>query len=119
MTALYNIEGRAVAYIENDGESIYLYGGAPIAWLSDDSLYSFSGKHLGWYQDGWILDHAGNCVFFTENSTGGPARPAKQATPARGAKGARPARGARGEKPLRPTKSLSWSNLSDERFFDQ
>ncbi len=67
--------------------------------ISDESIYSFSGHHLGWFLDGWVRDHNGNCVFFTQNAIGGPANPAKQARPARGARRLRPARGAREVRP--------------------
>jgi hypothetical protein len=115
---LYNQDGRAVAYIDDDGQSIYLYGGAPVAWLSEESIYSYSGAYLGWFEDGWVIDRSGHRVFFTDDSSGGPARPARQARPARGARGARPARGAREARPARPARSLSWSANSDESFFD-
>jgi hypothetical protein len=117
MLTLYNAQGRAVAYIDDDGESIYLYDGSPVAWLSEDSVFDYSGHYLGWIDNGWVYDRSGKAVFFTDDAQGGPARPARQACPARGARAARPARGAREARPARPPRSLSWSNLSNERFF--
>jgi len=119
IVTFYNSEGRAVAYLDDNGESIYLYDGTPVAWLSDDSIYSYSGRYLGWFQNGWVWDLSGHCVFFTDNASGGAGRPARQARPARGARGARPARGAREARPARPARSAAWSNLSDESFFEQ
>jgi hypothetical protein len=113
---LYNVQGRAIAYVY-EGEYIYLYDGTPAAFLNDEHIYDFGGKYLGWMQDGWTFDRRGNRVFFTEDATGGPARPARQARPARGARQARPARGARQARPAKPARSLSWSNMSDESFF--
>ncbi|MBE5968441.1 MAG: hypothetical protein E7255_16055 [Lachnospiraceae bacterium] len=104
---------------EDNYTTIYLFSGEPIAWISDESIYSFSGHHIGWFQDGWVRDHNGECVFFTQNSIGGPAKPAKQACPARGARWARPARGAREARPARSARSTSWSSLSDEAFLRQ
>ena len=118
MLTFYNHEGRAVAYLDDNGKSIYLYSGEPVAWLSNNSVFNCSGHYLGWFQDGWIRDRSGYCVFFTNNSSGGPARPARQARPARGARQARPARGAREARPARPARSSSWSDMSNESFFE-
>jgi hypothetical protein len=59
MITFYNQSGRAVAYLDDDDESIYLYGSNPVAWLSGESIYSCSGRYLGWFEDGWVLDRSG------------------------------------------------------------
>jgi hypothetical protein len=117
----YNHKGRPVAWISDnqDYPSIFLFDGTPVAWISEDAIYDYSGKYLGWLQDGWARDRSGAAVFFTGEATGGPAKPARQARPARGARAARPARGAREARPVRPARSMSWSILSAESFFDQ
>jgi hypothetical protein len=117
MITFYDQSGEAVAYLDEDGESIYLYGGEPIAFLSGEGIYSYAGRYLGWFEDGWVLDRSGNRVFFTENATGGPVRPVRAVRPARGARSARPARGAREARPARPVRSSSWSRLTGENFF--
>jgi len=119
MMTLYNRKGQAVAYIADDGQSIYLYGGKPVAWLSGEAVYSYGGRYLGWLQNGWVWDRSGYASFFTNEAHGGPVKPARQARPARGARGARPARGAREARPARPTRQISWSRVSDEQFFEQ
>jgi hypothetical protein len=119
METLYNSDGQAIAYVDDDREYIYLYSGKPVAWISDDSVYAYSGRYLGWIQNGWLYDRNGRPAFFTDKSSGGPARPARAARPARGAKEARPARGASDAIPARPARSLSWSELSDESYFSQ
>jgi hypothetical protein len=104
---LYDRSGRPVAYIDDDGESVYLYSGKPVAWISGESLYAYSGAHLGWLHDGWVRDHSGNCVLFTENATGGgPMKPMRQMKPMRGMK------------LMRPMASSSWSDVTGEDFFD-
>ena len=108
-----------MAYLDDDGTSIYLYNGAPVAWLSDDSIYAYSGKFLGWFTDGWVIDRHGHRVFFTKDSRGGPVRPVRSVRPVRGVRRVRPVRGVREVRPVRPVKSLSWSNLSSESFFQQ
>lgn len=116
MLTLYDSIGRAVAYIFDDGKSVYLYSGRPVAWLHDEYVYAYSGRYLGWIHNGWIYDRNGHPAFFTQEATGGPARPARRARPARGARGARPARGAREARPARPARSLTWSELSGVDF---
>lgn len=119
METLYSSSGQAVAYIDVDGQSIYLYNGTPVAWISDDSVYSYSGHYLGWFENGWFYDTSGMPAFFTDHSSGGPTRPARAARPARGARSARPARAARQARPARPARSLSWSKHSNSGYFNQ
>lgn len=119
MLTFYDIRGKAIAYLDDDGQSIFLYNGKPVAWLSDESVYAYSGRHLGWFEDGWIRDLNGRCVFFTDDSSGGPVKPTRQVRPTRGARGARPARGVRQARPVRAVRSCSWSKFSGEAFFEQ
>lgn len=69
--------------------------------------------------NGWIRDHSGNCVMFSEESSGGPIKPLKQIKPIKGIKQILPIKGIKQIKPLRPIKSLSWSNTSGATFFRQ
>ncbi|WP_432419754.1 4-fold beta flower protein [Baekduia alba] len=116
----YDSRGEVVAYKSGGADAMFLWNGTPVAILSDQSVYTFSGRHIGWFIDGWIRDHSGGCVYFTEGASGGPARPARAARPARGARSARPARGARQARPARPARQVSWSPLSvGPAFFNQ
>jgi len=114
----YNNEGRAVAYLF-EGQHIYLYGGKPVAWMRGEDVYAYSGKFLGWLEDGWIRDRDGGCVFFTDNASGGPLKPVKKLRPLRGLRGLRPLRGIAQIRPIRAIKSLGWSPLTSEVFFNQ
>src|SRR5437870_4356594 len=67
METFYDSSGHAVAYIDDDGESIYLWNGQPVAWVDGDSIYSYSGHYLGWLQNGWVWDLTGRAVFFTDS----------------------------------------------------
>ena len=118
METLYDSKGNAVAYLHDDGESIYTFKGQPVAWLSGDHVYSYSGKYLGWYQSGWVYDRSGRPALFTSGASSGPAKPARMARPARNARSARPARAARQARPARPARSTSWSALSGVEFFN-
>jgi hypothetical protein len=120
MDTFYDCHGQAVAYVDEDGQSVYTYGGEPVAWLDGKSMYSYSGSYLGWIQDGWVWDLSGQAVFFTDDaSSGGPARPPHSTRPARSARSARPARGAGEVRSARAARSSSWSALSGEQFFHQ
>lgn len=59
---LYDYSGRAVAY-SDDGETIYLFNGAPVAYFYGDMVYGFTGQQLGTIKNGWIRDNKGLCVF--------------------------------------------------------
>lgn len=67
--SLYNTEGQAIAYIDYDDEqTIYMWGGKPVAYLDGEDIYGFNGKHLGWYQDGILRDHDGNIAGFNKSA---------------------------------------------------
>lgn len=55
-TTLYNKNGKPVAYIADDGETVYLWDGRAVAYLLDDRVYGWNGKQLGWFDNGTIFD---------------------------------------------------------------
>lgn len=113
----YDHTGRPTAYTENS-DVLYSFNGRPVAYLDGDSLYSFSGKHLGWFDQGWVRDHQGACVFFTDHAAGsGPVKPVKHVLPVKSVKNVLPVRGAKNVKPVRSVDGLSWSRLSGDAFF--
>jgi hypothetical protein len=66
---LFNGKGKAAAYIAvEDGMTIYLWGGKPVAYLEPDKggggfhIYGFNGKHLGWFVQGVVRDHDGDAA---------------------------------------------------------
>jgi len=119
MTTLYDKQGAPPAYIDDDGETIYLWHGAAVAWISDDSVYSFPGRFLGWFQDGWFWDQFGYAALFTDDAQGGPATPAHLARDAPGARHARPTRGWPQPRPAQPELIAGWSQTGGESYFDQ
>lgn len=115
----YDRYGRPIAYTE-DNAHIYLFDGSAVAYISGDSIYGYSGKHLGFFQNGWVRDHSGNCVFFTEISRGsGPVKPVKSVRPVKSVKSVRPVKGVREVKPVKSVRLLSWSDLSGRQFFNR
>jgi hypothetical protein len=61
-TTLFNSKGDAVAYIDDDDLTIYLWSGKSVAYLETGSVWAFNGDHLGWYAHGIIRDHDGDIV---------------------------------------------------------
>ena len=113
---LYDCSGRAVAYSE-DGETIYLFNGRPVAYFYADMIYGFNGRQLGTINNGWIRDNNGLCVFFTENAYGGPVKPVKHVKPVKSVKYVKPVKSVRHVPHAKAVDRLSWSSLSGERFF--
>lgn len=113
----YDSRGRPYAY-SDDGETLFTFGGAPIAYISDDSIYAFGGSHIGYFNDGMIRDAHGNVLLFTQNASGGPMKPMKQMKPMKGMKQMKPMKGMKQMKPMRPMKSLGWSSYSPEDVFE-
>jgi hypothetical protein len=111
--------GHVVALKDDDDDVVCLWGGAPVAILGTASVYGFDGRHLGWFVEGWIRDHDGACVYYTDDAIGGPVRPARRTRPARGTRKARPSRKARQPPPLRRPNRRVWSDLAvGSAFFD-
>ncbi len=108
----FDSHGDAIAYVDEADDVIYLLSGEPVAILDDESVFAFDGRHVGWFMDGWIRDHHGACVYFTDEATGGPVRPVRSVRPVRGVRQVRPVRGVREVRPIRPTRLMSWSDLS-------
>jgi len=113
----YDRYGKPVAYTE-DNIHIHLFDGGAVAYISGDSIYSYSGKHLGFFEDGWVRDHSGDCVFFTETARGsGPVKPVKSIKSVKSVKSIRSVKGVMEVKPVKSVISLSWSDLSGRQFF--
>ena len=119
ITDLWDKHGQAVAYVDNDKESIYMRDGTPIAWLRENGVYAYGGKFLGWLYEGWIFGHDGKCVLFTERSQPGPVKPFRQAAEEHGDQGPRPLHGERDAATRRPGRSLLWSSADALSFFRQ
>jgi hypothetical protein len=115
--ALYDAGGCAVAYCDH-GRHLYAFQGAALAYVDGDSIYAFHGEHLGWWDHGWVRDHDGACVFFTELAVGeGPALPPRQERPAKAAKQAPRHIAYSLPKPPRAHDVPSWSPRSGMLFF--
>ena len=113
----YDADGRAIAYCD-DERHIYAFSGVPVAYLEGDSVWAFDGRHLGWWHAGWILDHDGAAVAFTDMASGyGPKRPAMRPQPTKGLKGVTPRASMKQIKPVPFRDGDRWSRRSGAHFF--
>ena len=64
----FDQRGKASAYVAlDDGLTIYLWSGKPVAYLDRNAaggfnVYGFNGKHLGWFVAGVVRDHDGDAA---------------------------------------------------------
>jgi hypothetical protein len=73
-TTLYDSQGNARAYIDYDEDAtIYLWNGKPVAFLENDGndmcIFGFNGNFLGWYEGGIVRDDGGNAVGARKGAT--------------------------------------------------
>jgi hypothetical protein len=113
----YDRTGKAVAYTEDDVH-VFLFLGYPVGYITNGDVYSYSGRHLGTLRAGWLRDHAGQCVFFTEGAVErGLELPARRVKPPKLVKKLKPPKGHREPAPPRAEDGDGWSELSSETFF--
>lgn len=112
---LYNKNGEPVAYIADDGETIYLWDGRAVAYLYEDKVYGWNGKHLGWFVDGVIYDLQGRRVGFIRSKC--PV--ATYAEPAKNAKYAKYAKYTRYAPYARPALTLGYSEMDLKDFLEE
>jgi hypothetical protein len=112
--SFYDAQGKATAYIAiDDGLTVYLWTGEPVAYLQDDSFFGVNGKHLGWYRDGAVYDHDGAIVAVPAIALAQSPDPAR----ARGPRQAKPAARERAAAPAKPVFGRSWSKTPAKAFF--
>ena len=117
----FDSQGQVVALKADDDDVVFRWNGTPVAILDDEfvSVYGFDGRHLGWFGDGWIRDHDGACVYYTDEARGGPVRPARRTRRTRGTPKAPRARKARQPPPPHRPNQRVWSKLAvGSAFFD-
>jgi hypothetical protein len=120
VTALYNLNGEATAFIDWAEEAtIYHWDGRPLAYLYDDGspshwlVYSFPGVFLGWFEGEAIWDQQGNAILASASVL----TSVLPRQPLLGLKRLRPLKGIRGLAPLKPLYSYRFSSRSAEAFF--
>ncbi len=82
-TTLFNKNGKPVAYIADDGETIYMWDGRAAGYLFEDKVIGWNGRQLGWFANGTIFDIYGLRTGFIRSKSPiptdiEPAKPVKQ-----------------------------------------
>jgi hypothetical protein len=108
---LFNKNGKPVAYIADDGESIYLWDGRPMAYVSEDKVFDWTGRQLGWFNNGTIFDIYGLRSGFIKSKS--PI--ATEMEPLKPQKHLKPSKGERHSQVLKPVLCYGYSskNLED------
>ena len=108
---LFSSQGEATAYIVvDDGMTIYLWGGKPVAYLDADnrggfSVYGFNGKHLGWFLKGIVWDDDGGASCAVKDAMQGT-----QLEPLKSLKELKPLKSLQELAPLRPLLTNSFGD---------
>ncbi len=54
--SLFDQDGKAVAYLAADRETIYLWDGRAAAYLVGPRVFGVNGRQLGWFDNGTFFD---------------------------------------------------------------
>jgi hypothetical protein len=114
-TTLFNKNGKPIAYLGDDGETIYTWDGRAVAYLSDDQVYGWNGKQIGWFSNGTIFDIYGLRAGFIKSKS--PI--VTEAEPIKPPKQIRPARTERQLQVVRPTMCYGYSEKPLERLLEE
>lgn len=112
--SLYNKNGKPVAYISGDGETIFLWDGRPVAYLQEDKVYGWNGRQLGWFVNGTIFDIYGLRAGFIKTRSPIPT----DAEPVKSLQQVKPAKQERQAPVARPIMIYGYSNKSLEELLE-
>ncbi len=113
-TTLFNKTGKPVAYIGDDGATIYTWDGRAAGYLVEDKVFGWNGHQLGWFDNGTIFDIYGLRAGFIKSKSPIPTglETGKAPKQAKGSKGARQAQVAK------PILCYGYSNRSLEEILE-
>ena len=116
-TTLFDSQGNARAYIDYDDDAtIYLWNGKAVAFLENDGsdmcVFGFNGIFLGWYEDGIVRDKNGNAV----GARNGATNMITNIEPIKSIQEISPIRPITPITPIKPIFSNSWSSESLTAF---
>ncbi len=114
-TTLYNKHGRAVAYIAEDGETIYTWDGRAVGYLQGERLVGWNGKQLGWFTNGTVFDIFGFRAGFIRKKSPIPT----EIEPVKSAKQVHSIRGARQSRVAKPVMCYGYSERSLEAILEE
>jgi hypothetical protein len=112
----FDRSGRPTHYLD-DGGTFYTWGGRAVGFVEREELYTSNGQHVGRIDSGWIRDHRGHAIAFTQGASGGPLPPLPKLPPLKALPALPPLRGLPQLPPLPALPSLQWSQLSIDDLF--
>jgi hypothetical protein len=113
-TTLFNKNGRPVAYIAEDGETIYLWDGRPAAFISQEKVFGWNGRQLGWFSNGTIFDIYGLRSGFIRSKS--PIVTERE--PLKSRKHLKPAKGKKQSQVIKPILCYGYSNKNLEDLLE-
>jgi hypothetical protein len=105
-TTLYNKNGKPVAYIAEDGQTIYLWDGRPAAYITQEKVFGWNGRQLGWFSNGTVFDIYGLRSGFIRSKS--PI--ATEIEPRKSRKHLKPAKGKKQTQMVKPILCYGYSN---------
>jgi hypothetical protein len=111
---LFNKNGKPVSYIADDGETIYLWDGRPVAYLSEGKVYAWQGRQLGWFHNGTVFDIYGLRAGFIKSKS--PI--ATEMEPLKSQKHLKPAKGKKQSQVIKPVLCYGYSNNNLEDLLE-
>ncbi len=112
---LFNKNAKPVAYIGEDGETVYNWDGRAAAYLYEDKVYGWNGKQLGWFDNGTVFDIFGLRCGFIRSKAPMPT----PTEPVKPVKHSKPVRASRQMPVSRPTLCYGYSNKNLEDLLEE
>ncbi len=113
-TTLFNKNGKPVAYLADDGGTIYLWDGRAAAYLSGERVSGWNGRPLGWFIKGTFFDIYGLRAGFIK----GKSPITTDMEPVKPAKRMKKEKGARQSPVAKPVMCYGYSNKSLEEILE-
>ena len=114
-TTLFNKNGKPVAYIADDGETIYLWDGRAVGYLSEDKVFGWNGRQLGWFDNGTIFDIYGLRTGFIKSKSPIPT----EMEPLKPPKQVKPPKAERQSQVLKPVMCYGYSSRTLEDILEE
>lgn len=113
-TSLFNKSGKAVAYIGDDGKTIYTWDGRTVGYLQEGEVVGWNGRQLGWFDNGTIFDIYGLRAGFIKSKSPIPT----EMESGKGAKQPQGIKGMRQSPVAKPVMCYGYSSLSLEDILE-
>lgn len=114
---IFDRNGRTVAWFKEN--VLFNLEGRAVAFRNNNSIVSYRARHLGVIDRGFIRDRNGHAVAFMRGASGGPVQPVPQVPPVPRVPQVPPVPPVPPIPPVPAVPSLSWSSMDWESFLNQ